>query len=68
MEMLDRFCSDHLPTRRSYLLSVKNVMKDLVTNVLRDLVVAVVEDVAIEAAGGFFETLAESISRPSLEL
>jgi hypothetical protein len=33
-----------------------------------DLVEAVVEDVAIEAAGGLLETLAELILTPSLEL
>jgi predicted ATPase len=56
--VVDRLGSDHLTTQRSYLLNVKNKVKDLVE--------AVVEDVAIEAASGLFKTLAELIITPLL--
>jgi hypothetical protein len=63
--VLDRLTSDHLTTQKSYLLSVNNVVRDLVKTMVRDLVAAVVVDVAIEAVGGSFETLAELILTPS---
>jgi hypothetical protein len=69
LEVVDKLTSnDHLTTQKSCLLSVKNVVKDLIKTVARDLVEAVVEDVEIEAAGEFLETLAEYISTLSVEL
>jgi hypothetical protein len=68
IEVVDRFRRDPLTTQKWQLLRVKNPVKDMANNVVRDLIVAMVIVVAIEAACGLLETLAELILTPSLEL